>query len=111
MATALNVFKTITANLTTNSNVIYTAPALKTSIILSLQVTNITASTANTTFFHSTSTNQLVEVCKDFEIPTKDSASILTGKLVLETGQKIVGLAGANAALRVVMSLLETAND
>jgi hypothetical protein len=111
MATALNVFKTVTANLTTNSNVIYTAPALKTSIILSLQVTNITANTANTTFFHSTSTNQLVELCKDFEIPTKDSASILTGKLVLETGQKIVGLAGANTALKLVMSLLETAND
>ena len=111
MATALNVFKTITANLTTNSNVIYTAPALKTSIILSLQVTNITANTANTTFFHSTSTNQLVELCKDFEIPTKDSASILTGKLVLETGQKIVGLASANQALKLVMSLLETAND
>jgi hypothetical protein len=111
MATALNVFKTITANLTTNSNVIYTAPALKTSIILSLQVTNITANTANTTFFHSTSTNQLVELCKDFEIPTKDSASILTGKLVLETGQKIVGLAGANTAMKLVMRLLETAND
>jgi len=111
MATALNVFKTVTANLTTNSNVIYTAPALKTSIILSLQVTNITANTANTTFFHSTSTNQLVELCKNFEIPTKDSASILTGKLVLETGQKIVGLAGANTALKLVMSLLETAND
>ena len=111
MATALNVFKTITANLTTNSNVIYTAPALKTSIILSLQVTNITSNTANTTFFHSTSTNQLVELCKDFEIPTKDSASILTGKLVLETGQKIVGLASANQALKLVMSLLETAND
>ena len=111
MATALNVFKTITANLTTNSNVIYTAPALKTSIILSLQVTNITANTANTTFFHSTSTNQLVELCKEFEIPTKDAASILTGKLVLETGQKIVAQASANTALKLVMSLLETAND
>jgi len=111
MATALNVFKTITANLTTNSNVIYTAPALKTSIILSLQVTNITGSTANTTFFHSTVGNQLVELCKDFEIPSKDAASILTGKLVLETGQKIVAKAGANVALKLVMSLLETAND
>jgi len=111
MATALNVFKTVTANLTTNSNVIYTAPALKTSIILSLQVTNITGSTANTTFYHSTITNQYVELCKDFEIPTKDSASILTGKLVLETGQKIVAKAGANTALKLVMSLLETAND
>ena len=111
MATALNVFKTITANLTTNSNVIYTTPALRTSIILSLQVTNITESTANTTVFHSTAGNQLFELCKDFEIPSKDAASILSGKLVLETGQKLVARAGANVALKLVMSLLETAND
>jgi vancomycin permeability regulator SanA len=111
MATALNVFKTVTANLTTNSNVVYTAPALKTSIILSLQVTNVTNLIANTTVYHSTATNQYVELCKDFEIPSKDSAVILGGKLVLETGQKLVASAGANTALRLVMSLLETAND
>jgi hypothetical protein len=85
MATALNVFKTITSNLTTQSNVIYTAPALKTSIVLSLQVTNVSSNTVNVTLLHSTVTNQQVELAKDFEIPTKDSASVLTGKLVLET--------------------------
>ena len=111
MATALNVFKTITSNLTTQSNVIYTAPALKTSIILSLQVTNVSNNTVTVTLLHSTATNQQVELAKDFEIPTKDSASVLTGKLVLETGQKVVDFAGANTALKLVMSLLETAND
>jgi hypothetical protein len=50
-------------------------------------------------------------LAKDFEIPTKDSASVLTGKLVLETGQKVVAFASANTALKLVMSLLETAND
>ena len=111
MATALNVFKTITSNLTTQSNVVYTAPALKTSIVLSLQVTNISNNTVTATLLHSTSTNQQVELAKDFEIPIKDSASVLTGKLVLETGQKVVAFAGANTALKLVMSLLETAND
>ena len=111
MATALNVFKTITSNLTTQSNVVYTAPALKTTIILTLQVTNVSTNTVNVTLLHSTVTNQQVELAKDFEIPTKDSASVLTGKLVLETGQKVVAFAGANTALKLVMSLLETAND
>ena len=111
MPIALNVFKTVTSNLITSANVIYTAPALRTTIILSLQVTNISGSTANTTIYHSTAGNQYVELCNNFEIPVNDSASILGGKLVLETGQKLVAKAGANTALRLVMSLLETAND
>jgi hypothetical protein len=111
MATALNVFKTVTANLITSANVIYTAPSLRTTIVLSLQVTNVSGSTANTTVYHSTVGNQYVELCNNFEIPVNDSASILGGKLVLETGQKLVAKAGANTALRLVMSLLETAND
>jgi hypothetical protein len=111
MATALNVFKTVTANLITSANVIYTTPALRTTIVLSLQVTNTSNSTANTTVYHSTAGNQYVELCNNFDIPTNDSASILLGKLVLETGQKLVAKAGANASLRLVMSLLETAND
>jgi hypothetical protein len=111
MATALNVFKTVTANLTTASTVVYTAPTLRTAIILSLQVTNVSESTANTTIFHSTSSNQYVELCNNFDIPKNDSAVILGGKLVLETGQKLVAKAGTGTALKLVMSLLETAND
>ena len=76
-----------------------------------MQVTNVSTNTVNVTLLHSTVTNQQVELAKDFEIPTKDSASVLTGKLVLETGQKVVAFAGANTALKLVMSLLETAND
>lgn len=111
MATALNVFKTITANLKTTSNVIYTAPVLKTCIVLSMQVTNVTGNTVSTTFFHSTSANVLTELTKDFDVPTKDSASVITGKLVLETGQKVVASCSSNDALKLVMSILETAND
>jgi len=111
MATALNVFRTITANIKTSPNVIYTAPALKTCIVLSMQATNVTGNTVSTTFYHSTASNVLVELTKDFEIPTKDTASITTGKLVLETGQKVVGTCSVNDGLKLVMSILETAND
>jgi len=111
MATALNVFRTVTANIKTTSNVVYTAPILKTSIVLSMQVTNVTSNTVSTTFYHATAANTLVELTKDFEIPTKDSASITTGKLVLETGQKVVASCSSDDALKLVMSILETAND
>jgi hypothetical protein len=111
MATALNVFRTVTANIKTTSNVIYTAPTLKTAIVLSMQVTNVTTGTVSTTFYHSTAGNVYVELTKDYDIPMKDSASITTGKLVLETGQKVVASASVSDALKVVMSVLETAND
>jgi hypothetical protein len=111
MATALNVFRTVTANILTYSNVLYTAPYAVTSILLSVQVTNVTSNTVSTTFYHSTAAGLTTELSKDFDIPTKDSASIVSGKLVLETGQSIVGSASANGALKAVISLLETAND
>jgi hypothetical protein len=44
MATALNVFKTVTADLTTEEKLLYTAPTRKTSIFLSVQATNRTKS-------------------------------------------------------------------
>ena len=111
MATALNVFRTVTANILTYSNVLYTAPYAVTSILLSVQVTNVTSNTVSTTFYHSTASNVYTELAKDFDIPTKDSASVVSGKLVLETGQSIVASASANSALKAVISLLETAND
>ena len=111
MATALNVFRTVTANILTYSNVLYTAPYAVTSILLSVQVTNVTGNTVSTTFYHSTATGSTTELTKDFDIPTKDSASVVSGKLVLETGQSIVASASANSALKAVISLLETANN
>jgi hypothetical protein len=45
---------------------------------------------------------------KNFEIPKRDAASVIVGKIVLEEDQAILGKAGANAALKIVLSLLET---
>ena len=115
MATAaLNVFRTVTADLTTEDTVLYTAPLRKTAIVLMVQASNITSNTTTMSFYHATTSNVKVALTKDFKIPFGDSASVIgggTGKLVLETGQSIFASASANNHIQLVMSVLESAND
>lgn len=108
----LNTFKTVTAELTTATSNVYTAPNGVTTIVLMAQVTNITSSSANTTVSTFDSDSQVsTELVKDFEIPGNDASSVTAGKLVLETGNKIQASAGANSALKLTLSVLETANE
>jgi hypothetical protein len=109
MAETLNIFKTVTAELTTTSTTLYTAPTGYTSIILMAQVSNTSASTKTITFSHfkgSTTT----ELLKDFSIPANDAVSATTGKLVLESGSAVKALASTNSSVKVVLSILETLN-
>ena len=106
---ALNVFQTVTADVTTTATTLYTAPSGYTAIILMAQVSNITTSTKKVTFSHyagSTAT----ELLKDFSIPANDAVSATTGKLVLETGQSVRASADANSSLKIVLSILESSN-
>jgi len=109
MALALNVFKTITAEITTADTIIYTAPAGKSAIVLMAQISNVTTSPATVTFSHyynSTTT----ELLKNFTVPANDAASATTGKLVLETGHQVKVYASANSTLKVTLSILESVN-
>lgn len=109
MASALNVFKTVTAQITTSATNIYTAPAGKTTIVLMAQVSNIGVATANVTASHYKGTTA-TELVKNFDIPTRDSAGLVTGKLVLEQGDSFRVAASDNTSLKIVLSLLETLN-
>jgi hypothetical protein len=113
MATALNVFKTVTADLTTEDKIIYTAPARKTSIFLSVQATNISNTISTLNFYHGSTANVKTAVAKNFRIPYGDSVAIIGAgsKLVLETGQKVFSSASANNTIQMVISVLESAND
>jgi hypothetical protein len=109
MASALNVFKTVTANLTTSSATLYTAPTGYTAVVLMAQISNITGTRAQVTFSHfagSTTT----ELLKGFSVPANDAVSATTGKLVLETGNSVKASSDTNGALKVVLSILETLN-
>jgi hypothetical protein len=110
MATQLNVFKTTTATATTTNSTVYTAPAGYTGIVLMAQLTNITASTGSITMTHFDGTTE-TELLKNFAIPGNDSAAGLTGKLVLQTGHSLKVVASANNTFKIVLSLLESANE
>lgn len=109
---ALNVFKTVTSNLTTEEKLLYTAPRGKTSIFLSIQATNVSNALATISFFHNSVANVKTAVAKNFKVPVGDSVAIIGpgSKLVLETGQGVVSSAGANNTLQLVMGVLESTN-
>ena len=109
MALALNVFQTVTAVVPTSPTVVYTAPVGYTGVVLLAQVANIGATSQDITFVHRRSSTD-TELLKQYPISANDTSSLLTGKLVLESGDKLV-LSGSHASnLKFVGSILETLN-
>ena len=107
MALPLNVFKTVTAVVSTSPTEVYTAPVGYSSVILLAQVANIGASSYDVTFIHRRSATD-TEILKTYPISGNDTANLLSGKLVLESGDKLV-LSGSNATnLKFIASILET---
>ena len=111
----LNTFKTVASNLYTYDTVLYTTPIETATIILTAQVSNIAEQSANVTLIHRSNvlTNGFrvvtdTELVKNFEINKNDAASVIVGKIVLEETQSIIAKAGANAQLKILVSLLET---
>jgi hypothetical protein len=109
MALALNVFQTITAVVSTSATVVYTAPVGYTGVVLLAQVANIGATSQDVTLTHRRSSTD-TEMLKEFPISGNDTANLLAGKLVLESGDKLV-LSGSDASnLKFIGSILETLN-
>lgn len=109
MALALNVFQTITAVVDTSPTVVYTAPVGYTGVILLAQVANVGATSEDVTLVHRRSLTD-TEMLKEFPISANDTANLLSGKLVLESGDKLV-LSGSNGSnLKFISSILETLN-
>jgi hypothetical protein len=109
MALALNVFKTVTTVVSTSPTEVYTAPVGYSSVVLLAQVANIGATSQDVTAVHRRSGTD-TEILKQYPIPGNDTANLLSGKLVLEAGDKLV-LSGSNAAnLKFIASILETLN-
>lgn len=106
MASPLNTFKSVAANVSTVSTYVYTCPAETTAIILLAQATNINTNAANITFF--TSLNSNTELVKDFTIPAGDAAGLLGGKLVIQAGNSVGAFANTNNHIKLTLSILET---
>ena len=109
MALALNVFQTVTAVVPASPTVVYTAPVGYTGVVLLAQVANIGSTSEDITFVHRRSATD-TELLKEYPISANDTSSLLAGKLVLESGDRLV-LSGSNASnLKFISSILETLN-
>jgi hypothetical protein len=106
---AINIFKNVAVDLTTDTEIIYTAPAGFSAIVLMAQVSNTTGSPFTVSAAVAVASTE-TSLVTDFEIPGNDAAGILSGKLVLETGQALVASANNNSSLTMVMSILESQN-
>jgi len=109
MALALNRFQTETLEVTTSNQTAYTAPTGYTAIILYAHVTNVGAAAATVTMSHvrSSTTTQII---KEGNVPVNDAFIPMDGKLVLETSDSIQVSGSANSTLKLILSILETAN-
>ena len=92
MAIAVNVFRTFTQTVGTASSVFYTAPSGYTGVVLLSQVTNLGSQT------HTVA------------IPASDTANLLSGKLVIESGDSLSILGSDATDLNFLSSILETSN-
>jgi hypothetical protein len=122
----LNTFKTKTAVLGSNStSTVYTAPVGVTSIVLMAQVANLTTQTQTLNFVHhrnrpvlqdaqgngAQSANIDSPLVRNFLVPSGDAASVLSGKLIIESLDSIRAYSGTTGTLQLVLSILETANE
>ena len=107
MSGALNIFKTVTANVTTNTTVIYTPPLGYATVILMAQVSNNGLGTIQV----SADVNKLgnpTSLVQGISIPVADAITILTGRLILTYGDSLELSASDDTSGQLVLSLLET---
>lgn len=110
MASQVNTFKTVTANVTTSNTVIYTSPTGITAIVLMAQCANITGNNHNVSFNHVSDSGIRTELLKQYSVIKKDAAGLLTGKLIVEQNNSVEIFGSSNNALKLTMSVLETTN-
>jgi hypothetical protein len=122
----LNTFKTKTTLLSENTTAtVYTAPVGVTSIVLMSQISNVSTVTQFVSFIHHRRRPILADaqgnnaqsgdtdsmLVKNFAVPANDAASVLTGKLIIESLDSIRAYSSTTATCQLVLSILETANE
>lgn len=113
MALALNVFKTVTTIVSTNPVGIYTAPIGYTGVVLLAQVANIGNTSQDVSLSHQRSIVGVAvttEMLKEYPVSANDTVNLLSGKLVLESGDTIVLSGSDGTNLKFIGSVLETLN-
>mgnify|MGYP000892966389 CR=1 FL=1 len=103
-------FKNFKLALGTSSATAYTCPAATTSIVLLLQVSNIDGTNeadATVTWTDSSDSDASTALVSAASVPAGSALGVLSGKLVLEAGDTIAGLASAASDLVLSGSVVE----
>lgn len=109
MALSLNVFQTTTAVVSTSPTIIYRAPVGYTGVVLLAQVTNIGIDSQDVTFILKRGAIN-TELLNQYPISRNDSVNLLSGKLVVQSGDELVLFGSTSTDLKFVASILETLN-
>lgn len=104
----LNTFKSLTETVGTSDTLVYTTGIGVSTVVLLAQFVNVGSTTGNVSanMYISGANTELI---KNFEVPANDAGSFLTGRLVLEEGNRLYVRAN-NANFKFIFSYLETAN-
>ena len=103
-------FKNFKLALGTSSATAYTCPAATTAIVLLLQVANIDGTNeadASVSWTDSSDSDASTALVSAVPIPAGSALGVLSGKLVLEAGDTIAGLASAASDLVLTGSVVE----
>lgn len=105
-------FKNAKAALTTSAATIYTCPASTVAIVLLCQAANIDGTNAadvTISWTDASDSNAETRLASTISVPADAALSCLDGKLVLEAGDTLKGLASADGDLAVTVSVMESA--
>ena len=107
MALALNVFKTITQVAPTSPVGIYTASTGYSGVVLLAQAANVGSGPLTVSLSHKRGSTT-TEIVKTLPVAESDTANLLPGKLVCESGEELL-LSASNATdIKFIGSVLET---
>ena len=114
-AAAVNNFRTVTKVVGLSTDAIYEAPVGFVGVVLLAQCANIGSAEQTLSVYHNRNVAGVgtvtTEIIKDYPIPGNDTANVLSGKLVLETGDTLSVSGSTTTDLKFLTSILETFNQ
>jgi len=108
MSGALNIFKTVLANVTTSSATVYSTPLGYSTVVLMAQISNIDVANTITVSANVVRTGDTTALVRNTQVPVADAISVLTGRLIMNFGDTFEVSANANDSAQLTLSLLET---
>lgn len=108
MSGALNVFKTVVANVTTTSTSVYSTPIGYSTVVLMAQISNIDVANTISISANIVRSGNSTSLVQNAQIPVTDAISVLTGRLIMNYGDSFEISASANASSQLTLSILET---